>query len=149
MPSIVTLTMNPAVDLSTSVERLEPVRKLRCSEGRRDPGGGGINVARVVSRFGAEVTAVYPIGGSIGQLLKRMVDAEGVKSAAIPVLGDTREDFTVLDEATGQQYRFVLSGPHLQEVEWRDCLKALVALGSGSDFVCISGSLPLGVPDDL
>ncbi len=149
MPRIVTLTMNPAVDLSTSVECVEPVRKLRCSAGRRDPGGGGVNVARVVSRFGADVTAIYPIGGVIGQLLKRLVDEEGVKSVAVPVRGETREDFTVLDEAKGQQYRFVLPGSHLQEVEWMDCLKALAALGSGPDFVCVSGSLPPGVPDDF
>ena len=48
MTDIVTLTMNPAIDLSTSVDRVVPVRKLRCEGLRRDPGGGGINVARVV-----------------------------------------------------------------------------------------------------
>jgi 6-phosphofructokinase 2 len=152
MARIVTLTMNPAVDVSTSVDRVEPVRKLRCGAGRRDPGGGGINVGRVANRLGAEVTAVYPAGGFVGRLLERLVEAEGVKSVAVPVQAETREDFTVLDEATGQQYRFVLPGPHLGGVEWMECLKALaahVAPGGGTDFVCVSGSLPPGVPDEF
>ena len=57
MPSVVTLTLNPAVDVSTSVERVEPVRKLRCEAERRDPGGGGVNVARIAARLGAECCA--------------------------------------------------------------------------------------------
>ena len=64
MADIVTLTINPSIDLSVSVERIEPFHKLRCADGRRDPGGGGINAARVMKRLGADVTAFYPIGGS-------------------------------------------------------------------------------------
>ena len=45
-------------DVSTSVEQLIPIHKLPCSSERRDPGGGGINVARVVKRLGADVTAM-------------------------------------------------------------------------------------------
>lgn len=147
MAGIVTLTMNPAVDLSTSVDRVEPLRKLRCSAGRRDPGGGGINAARVIARLGGDVTAVYPVGGALGQLLWRLVDAEGIKSVTIRVLGETREDITVSDAATGQQYRFVLPGPALDRAEWTECLNAVAALRP--DFLCASGSLPPGVPDDF
>ncbi|MDR3463308.1 MAG: 1-phosphofructokinase family hexose kinase [Beijerinckiaceae bacterium] len=149
MSSIVTLTMNPAIDVSTSADHVAPVHKLRCGAGRRDPGGGGINVARVASRLGAEVTAVYPVGGFMGQLLNRMIDAEGLKSIAIPVLGEARMDFTVLDKTTGEQYRFVMPGPELREAEWMACLKALAGLGARPDIICASGSLPPGVPDDV
>src|SRR5579859_3925003 len=108
MLRIATITLNPAIDVSTSTPRVAPERKLRCSAGRRDPGGGGINVARVVRRLGGEATAVYPAGGFVGRLLQSLVDAEGVTSVAIPVQGETREDFTVYDEAADTQYRFVL-----------------------------------------
>lgn len=70
MARIVTVTINPAVDVSTTVDRLEPVRKLRCRAERREPGGGGINVARVINRFGADVVAVYAAGGVTGQMLQ-------------------------------------------------------------------------------
>lgn len=63
MTDIVALCMSPSIDISTSVERVLPIRKLRCTAARRNSGGGGINVARVVRRLGADVTAVYPTGG--------------------------------------------------------------------------------------
>ena len=53
MPDIVTLTINPAIDIFVNVARVEPTRKMRCSAPKRDPGGGGINVARVAHRLGA------------------------------------------------------------------------------------------------
>lgn len=78
MTDIVTLTMNPAVDVSTSAERVVSEHKLRCSLPSRDPGGGGINVARVATRLGADVKALYPRGGETGALLRRLIDAEGI-----------------------------------------------------------------------
>jgi 6-phosphofructokinase 2 len=148
MSDVVTLTLNPAIDLSTSVDRVEPVRKLRCGPGRRDPGGGGVNVARAASRLGCDVTAVYPIGGEVGAMLRRLLDGEGIASLTVPIEGETREDVTVLDQASGEQYRFVLPGPPLLASEWAACLRALRSLGPGPAYVCASGSLPPGAPDD-
>jgi len=79
MADIVTLTVNPSIDVSATVERVAPFHKLRCAAERRDPGGGGINVARVMKRLGADVIAIYPTGGALGQLLRRLVDQEGVQ----------------------------------------------------------------------
>ena len=149
MTDIVTLTMNPAIDVSAAVDRIAPMHKLRCKSARRDPGGGGINVARVARRFGADVTAVYPIGGSVGNLLQRLVVAEGIRSVTVPIAEETREDFTVLEESTGDEYRFVLPGPRLSESEWQDCLNAVVSLRDHPRFFVASGSLPPGVPEDF
>ncbi len=149
MPRIVTLTMNPAIDVSTSAECVEPTRKLRCRMGRRDAGGGGLNVARVARRLGADVTAIYPVGGLVGQMLRQLVDEEGIDSVTVPILGQTREDVSVVDESTREQYRFVLPGPHLHGAEWMQCLKTFARLDGQPDFVCASGSLPPGVPSDF
>lgn len=149
MAHILTITMNPAIDVSTSVDRVTPTQKLRCTAARRDPGGGGINVARVAARLGAEVTALYPVGGSVGQLLRRLVDTGNIQSVPIPVGEETREDFTALETATGNQFRFVLSGPQLSEREWRSCLEAFASFEPRPDFVAASGSLPPGVPEDF
>jgi len=149
MADVVTLTMNPAIDLSVSVERVAPFHKLRSSDERRDPGGGGINVARVMKRLGADVTAVYPSGGALGQLLRLLVDREGLAELTIPIDGETREDFTVTERSTGAQYRFVLPGPQLTEHEWRACLNMFTTLERRTRFVVCSGSLPPGVPDDF
>ena len=149
MTDIVTLTINPSVDVSTSVGKVVPVRKLRCSAAQRHPGGGGINVARVVTRLGADVKALYPTGGATGQLLRRLMDHEGISSLAVSVSEETRDDFTVFEEATRQQYRFVLPGPRLSEPEWRAALAALASLEGQPEFVVASGSLPPGVPADF
>jgi 6-phosphofructokinase 2 len=149
MPEIVTLTPNPAIDLSTSVERIVPVRKLRCTPQRRDPGGGGVNVARVIKRFGGDVEAILPIGGFTGQLLRRLIDDEEIPNRVIAAEAETREDFSVTDQSTAQQYRFVLPGMPLREAEWRGCLGALAATMPRPKFVVGSGSLTPGVPDDF
>ena len=73
MTDIVTITPNPAIDLSTTVDRILPVVKLRGTSQRRDPGGGGVNVARVIERLGGDAGAIYPVGGSLGALLRRLV----------------------------------------------------------------------------
>ena len=149
MTDIVTVTPNPAVDLSTSVERIVPVTKLRGTSQRRDPGGGGINVARVIKRLGGDASALYPIGGATGELLRRLLDEEGLTSRTFPIAQETREDFFVSEIATGQPYRFILPGPRLSQDEWQQCLRLLSATAPFPRFVVASGSLPEGVPDDF
>jgi 6-phosphofructokinase 2 len=149
MNAIVTLTMNPALDVSTAVERVVSTHKLRCGPARVDPGGGGVNVARVVHRLGGEAGAVYAVGGPTGQAYRQLLEAEGVSGFPITIEGSTRQDFTVDETATGEQYRFVLQGPKLAEPEWRRCLEALAEHVGPGTYVVASGSLPPGVPDDF
>jgi 6-phosphofructokinase 2 len=149
MTDIVTITLNPAVDLSTSVDRIQPVAKLRGQSQRRDPGGGGINVARVIRRLGGDARAIYPVGGAIGSLLRQLLDQEGVASQTWTIAGETREDFFVDEIATGKQYRFILPGPQLDAFEWQECLKLVSALDPFPRHLVASGSLPAGVPEDF
>jgi 6-phosphofructokinase 2 len=149
MTDIVTITLNPAVDLSTSVDRIQPVAKLRGQSQRRHPGGGGINVARVIRRLGGDARAIFPVGGAIGSLLRQLLDREGVTSQTWTIAGETREDFFVDEIATGKQYRFILPGPKLGEYEWQECLRLVAGLAPFPRFLVASGSLPEGVPDDL
>ena len=149
MAAVITFTPNPAIDVSTSVDKLTPFRKLRCSAQHRDPGGGGINVARVLRHFGADVIAVYPSGGSTGELLRRLVEAAGIPGPCFSIAEETRESFTVFERDSAQQYRFVLPGGPLDE---RQCLRLLETLASVDErprFVVASGSLPPGAPHDL
>ena len=149
MTDIVTITPNPAVDVSTNVERIVPIAKLRGTSQRRDPGGGGINVARVVNRLGGSVAALYPVGGPTGLLLRQLVDKEGVVSRTWTTTEETREDFFVQEHATGQPYRFILPGPTLTAPEWQAGLALLADLEPFPRFVVGSGSLPQGVPEDF
>jgi 6-phosphofructokinase 2 len=146
---IVTLTINPALDASTSVKKMVPFTKMRCAQAHRDPGGGGINVARVLKRLGLEATAIYPAGGATGQLLATLLGREGVRSIVIPTLNDTREDITIFDETTREQFRLVFPGAPLSDIEWQECLGSIARITPRPAFVIVSGSLPAGVPHDF
>jgi 6-phosphofructokinase 2 len=149
VPDIVTLTINPAIDIFVNVARVEPIRKMRCSAPKRDPGGGGINVARVAHRLGSKVAAIYPTGGAIGKLLHRLVEREGIDSLVTPSHVETRENFTAYEKTTGEQYRFVLPGSALHRAEWEAVLDKLTTLTEKPKFVVASGSVPPGVPEDF
>jgi 6-phosphofructokinase 2 len=149
VPDIVTITINPAVDIFVNVDDVEATRKMRCSAPKRDPGGGGINVARAAYRLGSHVAAIYPTGGAIGKLLQRLIEREGITSIVTPSHVETRENFTAYEESTGEQYRFVLPGATLHRAEWEACLERLESLPDKPKFVVASGSLPPGVPDDF
>lgn len=145
---LVTLTMNSALDITTNVDVVRPTDKMRCGTARYDPGGGGINVARIAHVLGASVSAVFTAGGSTGALLTSLVRNEGVPYRQIEIGAPTRDSFTVNENSSGQQYRFVLPGPRLSAAEQAQCLDRLRAEAKSADFVVASGSLPPGVPPD-
>ena len=125
MPRFITFTPNPALDIATSVDQLVDAHKLRCDAPQVHPGGGGINVARVLHRLGADVLALYTAGGSTGARVHALLQAEGVPDQALAVAADTRESFTVHERSSGREYRFVLPGPSLSAAEWQACLQQL------------------------
>lgn len=149
MSPIITLTMNPALDISIAVERVEKRHKLRAGQAFLDPGGGGINVSRVVHRLGGKSTALYAVGGATGHAYRELLEAEGIEGHPIPIDAATRPDVTVDETSTGEQYRFVAQGPKLSEPEWRACLDALVEHVEPEAYLVASGSLPPGVPNDF
>ncbi len=149
MAKIVTLTMNPALDIATSIDRIVPARKLRCDAPRYDPGGGGINVARAAHALGVDALAIFPAGGAAGELIGRLLQQEGVGYAAIPISGFTRESLNVAEREGGQQYRFILPGPEISDRDQQLCLDALAATAVDADYFVASGSLPRGVPEDF
>ncbi|TGX54149.1 1-phosphofructokinase family hexose kinase [Sphingomonas gei] len=142
MARIATLTLNPALDQSTRTDKVRPTHKLRCAEPRIEPGGGGINVARVIHALGGEVTAVFPCGGPTGTTFEKLLRDTGVPIAPVPIAGTTRASLTVDENETGEQYRFVLPGPMLAEAELEQLLQAVIA--DSPRYVVASGSLPPG-----
>jgi 6-phosphofructokinase 2 len=156
MVKILTLTLNPALDVSARTAQVRPTSKLRCDAVERHPGGGGVNVARVLLRLGADVAAWYPSGGTTGQLLTELLEGEGVPCHPIPTGEHTRESFTVLDNQTGEEYRFVLPGPVIESAHCdaivQDVVKQLLRWkksGEVAPLVVASGSLPPGAPVDV
>jgi len=150
MQPILTVTLNPAVDVTTSVSRLEPSRKLRCVAPRFDPGGGGVNVSRVIKELGGQSRAFLAAGGGVGEQLRALLDTAGLDYELWPIDGETRFSLTVMEETTGLHYRFVLPGPELA-VDSADALlqRLTTIVGSGYAYVVASGGLPPGLPVDV
>ena len=149
MKSIITLTMNPAIDKSASVAQVIADRKLYCNSPRFEPGGGGVNVSRAIRKLGGESTALLPCGGSTGKYLLELLQQEGLTCRPIPVTGWTRENLVVLEESSGRLFRFGMPGTPLDEKEWHSCLDVLAAVVPKPAYIVASGSLPPGVPDDF
>jgi 6-phosphofructokinase 2 len=149
MKRIVTLTMNPAIDKSTTVEHIVPDHKLRSDEPKFEPGGGGVNVSRAIRKLGGNSVALYPSGGHSGKMFEDLLREEGVEQHPIKISGRTRENFIVVDKTTSQQYRFGMPGPELSEEEWQTCLDYLENSDPKPDYIVASGSMPQGVPEDM
>lgn len=148
MAKIVTLTFNPCIDKSTSVDAVVPEKKLRCTQPKFDPGGGGINVARAVKKLGGESLAIYPAGGYSGKFLNVLVGNEGVETKVIETKSHTRENMIVLDESANVQFRFGMPGSLLIPEECNALLNALEEIEDAA-FIVASGSLSPGVPVDI
>ena len=145
---IITLTVNPALDIYSKTEKFEPNEKLRCSKPLIDPGGGGINVSRVIKRLGGESTAVYTKGGHTGKLFADLLDKEGVEQDPVNVRNDLRQNFAITESSTGNLYRFGFPGAELQNQEYEALLEKVDQCKEGS-FLVASGSLPPGAPSDF
>jgi len=147
MKRIVTLTLNPAIDGAEEAEQVRPIRKIRTWAERYDPGGGGINAARVIKELGGSALAIYLSGGVTGPILNELVQAAGIESRHIPIAGHTRISHTVHETSSGLEFRFVPGGPSVTQEEWHACLSMLDSIES--DYLLASGSLPRGVPADF
>ncbi|WP_303312791.1 1-phosphofructokinase family hexose kinase [Hymenobacter sp. BT730] len=146
---ILTLTLSPAVDKSSSVAGIVPDHKLHCAPPVFEPGGGGINVSRGLQRLGVSSRAVFPAGGPVGLQLQQLLTAEGIAQQAVPITGNTRENFTVVDTTTGQQFRFGMPGTPLTSSEQQQILDFLRTCLPVPAYWVISGSLPPGVAPDF
>ncbi|MFX0577792.1 1-phosphofructokinase family hexose kinase [Nocardia nepalensis] len=147
--SILTVTLNPTVDICLEVERL-------CGEGKNRArlcsvrgGGGGINVARCVRRLGGSATALHTSGREIGRRLDRILDEEGLDHRRIEIDGDTREAFVIAEGRSGHSYHIVPPGPVLSEADGERCLATVIQMAQHFSYLVITGSMPPGVRDDF
>ncbi len=142
---ILTVTLSPALDISADAAVIRPDHKIHCGEAGLSPGGGGINVARAVIHLGGRATALFPFGGTTGQMVVELLEADAVPIVALPILGLTREAFSVRETTTGHEYRFVLPGPTLTVAELDALAAAVLSRAGPASLVVFSGSLPTGV----
>ena len=141
--------MNPAIDKSAVMQRLEPDIKLRCQEPVFTPGGGGINVARAIHNLGSEAKALYPGGGPTGDMLEQLLEKAGIPQYRIKTKNWTRENVSIVEETTNDQYRFEMPGAVLNEYESAQLSDTVLKESQSADYLVASGSLPPGISADF
>lgn len=146
MTGILTVTLNPALDVSTSVDRVRPEDKLRCAMPALDTGGGGVNVARAIGELGGRAGAFVALAGHTGAQFRDLLEAEPLDPVVFDIPGDTRQSLAVTDEGTGEQFRFVMPGPPWTPEMAEAAIRAIVDATPKGGFVVLSGSQPPGVP---
>ena len=148
MSTILTITFSPCVDKSFSIPELIPEKKLRTSIPKTEPGGGGINVARVLARLGTNAIALYPSGGYTGQALDELIAKEHIPAIPVKTRNETRENVIVLETSTNKQFRFTMPATSLSEKEIERLLESIEHVKK-LDFIVVSGSLPAGIAPNI
>jgi len=143
---IVTVTPNPALDLTYRVDALVPHGTHRVSAVAEEPGGKGLNVARVLHSLGEPVLATGLLGGSTGDRVSELLAGASVPAAFLPIAAETRRTVSVADhaDATG----FWEPGPMVTGREWAAFVTHFEELLGDAEVVALCGSLPPGAPID-
>lgn len=142
---ILTITLNPCIDKSTKLDKLQPESKLRCTDVLNEPGGGGINVSKALKKLGTLSVALFPAGGHNGHMLCSLLEEEGIQFHSVDTKIETRENWIVLEESANNQYRFTFPGRAVMEETIQPLLDQIRSFNP--TFVVASGSMPPGLPD--
>jgi hypothetical protein len=146
---ILTVTPNPALDLTWRVDRLIEGGTHRADAGAARAGGKGLNVARVAHAEGADVLAITTTGGRVGQEFAAELRGSGVPHALVPVVAETRRSIAVVDESLGDTTIINERGSNPTDPEWAALLAEVVERLPGTRVLVVSGSVPPGAPDSL
>lgn len=145
---IITLTVNPALDKSAKVDGLIPTQKLKCHSINYQPGGGGINISRMLKRLGTETVCMFTSGGDTGKYLTELLIKETVQQEIINIKAWTRENLSVIDTQSDLQYRFGMPGNELSKPELNAIKNLLIEKVDSEDILVLSGSLAENMPAD-
>ena len=147
---ILTVTANPALDVSYAVDALVPHGSHRVRAVRERAGGKGVNVAAVLHDMGVPATALVLLGGGTGSAVERDLRARRVRWEAVACRGETRRTVNVVSAESGDATIFNEPGPSVSAEE----VEALVArveaaVVAGARVVVVCGSVPPGADPEL
>lgn len=149
MRDILTVTLNPSLDLATDVASVEPNQKLRCEAPHTDPGGGGTNVSRAIRLLGGQSRTFVALGGATGARVEDLLVEAGLTVIRHEAPDETRQSLVVTSKTTGDQYRFMLPGPKWFPMDSTAAEAAIVDAAEPGGLVVLSGSLPPGMPPQV
>lgn len=144
---VLTVTVNPSVDVSMAVDRLVPDEKMRAHDCRREAGGGGVNVSRVLRRLDVPATSFVVAGGPVGSELVSLMNADGLDVSEFTIPHTTRESVAVTESSTNRQYRVSVPGPSIDDPE--TLRRRIMLEAETAQIVVLSGGAGPGLPTDF
>lgn len=142
---IVTLTLNPAIDRTISVDHLAFEDRAYINSTHESAGGRGINASAVIHAFGGETTAVFTSGGDTGKRLEGLLHGCGYRTLAVPIRHEIRTNLTITDRH-GLTVNLNETGPELSTEEVVRVEKVVRSTLDGAAWLMLCGSVPPGVP---
>lgn len=139
---VVTVTLNPAIDKTIVVDKLEVGGLNRVQSVRTDPGGKGINVAKVLHQFGVDVVAAGIIAGSQGENLLQYLEKQSIRSELLTVSGETRTNLKIVDRTAGVTTELNEYGFEVGLEDLRIFQRRVAKLLENASYLVLSGSLP-------
>lgn len=146
---ILTLTLNPAVDQTIEIERLDLGQVNRYARPYLDPAGKGVNVSRMVHRLGGRTIALGFLAGEFGQVVARSLEAEGVEQHFVPVPGQTRINVTIVESESRRATGLYGPGPRIDPLHGAKLEALLADCLPASRILVLAGSLPPGVSEAI
>lgn len=144
---ILTITLNPAVDISYRLENFSLNTVNRVRKVSKTAGGKGLNVAKVLKQLGEEVGSAGFLGGSLGNFIRQQMSLLDIQDLFVGIEGDTRNCIAIIHEE--QQTEILESGPVITKSESAKFLYKFHEYVQKVDIVTISGSLPEGLSEDF
>jgi 6-phosphofructokinase 2 len=139
--SILTLTVNPALDRIVTVDRLVFEDRAYIESTTEAAGGRGINAARVLTSFGATVTAVTTSGGDTGRKFEEHLQEDQFGKEVVKIRSGIRTNLTISDRQ-GLSVKLNERGPTISELEQKRIIRAVEKLLPNSSWALLCGSLP-------
>ncbi len=144
---ILTVTMNPSVDISYQLDGFEIDNINRIRNVSKTAGGKGLNVSRIISQLGGPVKATGVLGGTIGDFIIQQLNRSQIPNDFFHIEKESRNCIAILHD--GLQTEILESGPTLTSEEGTAFLAKFEGLLNEVSMVTISGSLPNGLADDF
>ncbi len=146
---VVTVALNPSIDKTVTVKEFVPYGLNRVEHSQVDPGGKGINVARVLKSFGVHATAAGFLAGHTGKLLQNFLAQDGIDSDFMEVQGETRINIKIFDRKVKRITEVNESGCVVSAEELSKFQERFRELCGEARIAIMTGSLPPGIPDDV
>lgn len=145
---ILTVTLNPSIDISYSLTEFAIDDVNRATEVIKTAGGKGLNVSRVLKQLGEDVGATGFLGGSLGTFIRNKIRSTGIEDYFIDIKDSTRNCIAILHD-NGKQTEVLESGPAISELEAEVFIEKFKTTVKEADVITISGSLPSGLPTEF